>query len=399
MKILHVVDTLDPADGGPAVSVPSLAAAQATLGHTVAILYRKTTTMKSESSFSTDIPGMDRVILLSLHATNAALAAAAVFKKDRLHGLVRDHDIVHVHGIWRPLLLLSGFSALDLDIPFAIAPRGMLGGWSLGQKKLKKRLAMQLGWRSLLGQAGFIHVLNVSEKEEVDPLRLGCPVEVIPNGTFVETTHDLPVPAIFRTAFPALREQPYVLFLSRLHYVKGLDYLIEAFATLCKSDSTTHLVVAGPDAGQRTPMQKLVRQRELTDRVHFVGPIYGEMKRSALAGATCFCQPSRYEGFSMAILEALASGLPAVISHAVHFPEVKECGAGLVVDPASPELAHALSYYISNPGARDAARLAARDMVVSRFSWPAIARRSIDAYERLTLRSAVSGKDVVAGGN
>jgi glycosyltransferase involved in cell wall biosynthesis len=183
---------------------------------------------------------------------------------------------------------------------------------------------------------------------------------------------------------PALGGRPYFLFLSRLHYKKGLDYLADAFAIVAARNSDVQLVVAGPDDGARADFEGRIAAAKLSDRIHVPGPIYGTEKLSAIAGAACFVLPSRQEGFSMAILEALACGVPAVVSAECHFPEVAEVGAGEVVPLEAAALAAAIGRVLADPDRRRKMGQAGRELVAVRFTWPRIAETSIETYRGLT---------------
>jgi glycosyltransferase involved in cell wall biosynthesis len=121
--------------------------------------------------------------------------------------------------------------------------------------------------------------------------------------------------------------------------------------------------------------------------VHLVGPLYGDRKHAALRSAACFCLPSRQEGFSIAILEAMACRNPVVISDACHFPEVAEFGAGHVVALDPKELAAALRNVLEDPEARQRMGAAGFRLVQSRYTWPKIAERSVLAYQQVIART------------
>lgn len=233
----------------------------------------------------------------------------------------------------------------------------------------------------MLAKAAFVHVLNPYEAAAIKSFNLPTPIEIIPNGIFEAEVSPPPAPGAFRAKHPELGADPYVLFLSRMHFKKGLDYLVEAFATLSAAHPALRLVIAGPDDGYLATLKELIQRAGVASRVHLVGPLYGRDKLAAFVDATAFCLPSRQEGFSVAILEAMACGIPVVITQECRFPQVASAGAGFVVPLGAGPTAAALDRVLklADPKTMGAK---GRGLVMSQFTWPRIADQSIDAYRR-----------------
>jgi glycosyltransferase involved in cell wall biosynthesis len=194
----------------------------------------------------------------------------------------------------------------------------------------------------------------------------------------------LPPAGSFVASRPSLAGRRFVLFLGRLHVVKGLDILADAWRRCAAEAPDVDLVVAGPDAGAGRDFAARIAQAGLADRVHMAGPLYGAKKLAALVDAACFCLPSRQEGFSVAVLEALACGVPAVISEACRFPEAAVAGAAEVVASDANSLATGLLRVLSDPTRALAMGRAGQQLVCSQYTWPAIAQRLIQAYTDVT---------------
>ncbi len=385
MKLLHVIQTLDPATGGPPCTATRLAAAQAGLGHEVHLVGYAGEGAETRFREATQrVPQRDRLCLHWLRAPGLAERLLGREARTCLRGLVGDFDLIHLHGVWDPILKAAADTARRRRVPYVVTPHGMLDPWCLGQKRWKKRLALALGYRRMLDDAACLHALNADEKRLLAPLGLAGPVVVLPNGVFLEEIEPLPPAGSFARGRRELDGRPWVLFLSRLHYKKGLDYLAEAFAGVARANQDVQLVVAGPDGGARQDFEQQVRQRGLANRVHLVGPLYGPEKLAALRDAACFCLPSRQEGFSIAVLEALACGSPVVISENCHFPEVAETGAGKVVPLDAPAVARALQDVLAG-GARQMGQ-AGRRLVETSYTWPRIGRDSLAVYEECLSR-------------
>lgn len=361
-----------------------LAAAQVQLGHDLAIVcYRVPGSEADIARATAGVPGFERVAVHAIEGGTLERLTAGRARKV-LGPLVSAADVVHLHGLWEPLLPVAAALARRAAVPYIVSPHGMLDPWSLAQRRLKKRLALALVHRRMLGSAAFLYVLNRDEARLIEPLRLGTPTRVIPNGVFLEEIDPLPEPGGFYARHAELGGKPFVLFLSRLHYKKGLDILADAFARVARDDADIHLIVAGPDDGARAEFESRVREANLADRVHLVGPLYGREKVQAMVDAACFCLPSRQEGFSVAITEAMACRLPVVISDACHFPEVADAGAGEIVPLDASATGDGLSRVLRDPQRRQRMGAAGRELVESRYTWPRVAELAIQAYASVT---------------
>lgn len=378
MNIVHAVETLDPSHGGPALSVPSLAAAQAGLGHDVSLVCYSDA---DPQPLRDGLPGFDRVRIEGVTGGGVDELLLARRAKARFDEVTARADVVHVHGLWRPFPLAAAHAGLRRGLKLVVAPRGMLDPWSLRQRNWLKQLSLKLAWKRVLDAAFFIHALNDEEAQLMQPLDLRSRVRVFPNGIFPQSFRQLPSPSLFRARCPRLGDRPYLLFLGRLHHKKGLDYLLSAYAEYCRHETGVDLVIAGPDDGIVPALERQLSELRLGGRVHLVGPLYGADKYSALAGATCFCLTSRQEGFSMAITEALACGVPAVVSEQCHFPQIAAAGAGEVVPLIPGEIAAALLRLTTSMERLRHAAEAAKALVFSCYDWSAIASDVIQAYD------------------
>lgn len=172
-----------------------------------------------------------------------------------------------------------------------------------------------------------------------------------------------------------------ILFLGRVHPIKGADRLLEAFLQIQARLPNAVLVMAGPDEwGCERKFQQTVSQAGLQDRVIFPGMVSGEAKLDLLARADLFCLPSDAEGFSMAVLEALASGTPVLLSPGCHFPEVETAGVGRVVSPTSKALAQAMVDLLSQPERLRAMGRLGVEFVSRHYTWDHITQQLLEVY-------------------
>ncbi|QDU86960.1 GDP-mannose:cellobiosyl-diphosphopolyprenol alpha-mannosyltransferase [Pirellulimonas nuda] len=372
LRVVQGIASLDPSGGGPPAVAVSLAAALASAGAEVTLAH------------ATAEQGRARVAAL-IESTPGAEALKVV------HGPLQavlggaeggPPDIVHLHGFWEPWTFAAARAARG-RAPYVLAPHGMFHPWSLRQKRLKKQVALRLGYGGVLRRAALLHALNRPEKEFLLKYEPRLNVTVIPNGVFPEALRSpLPVGS-FRAGCPGLGDAPMVLFLSRLHHGKGLDILVDAMRLVIAELPAAKLVVVGPDAGYESTLRESVARHGLEGSVLVVGPKFGHDKLAALGDADCFCLPSRQEGFSIAITEALGSGVPCVVSDASNFPEVGEVGAGFVTSLDPRDVAEGILKVLR--GDRRQMGDAGRRLVAERFTWPAVAQQTLAAYHNLVL--------------
>jgi glycosyltransferase involved in cell wall biosynthesis len=381
MNIIHIIQSMDPASGGPPMVVSRLASGQSRLGHSTIIISGDAEGSLGDDDDSQEkgfMPGRVQVI-----KANASPGILGLFDR-RLRRLlaaeVSPGTVFHLHGIWEPLLWVAAAVARGHRIPYVVTPHGMLDRWSLGNRKWKKRLALALGYRSMLEKAAFLHALNENEKDQIAHLGITAPMEIIPNG--IDIAEYPEIGSTDKKAEPDLpTKRPYILFLGRLHYKKGLDYLADAFARVANRCPDIDLVVAGPDYGERANFEGRIAGFGLNGRVHVVGPVHGLRKLELIRGAACFCLPSRSEGFSIAVLEAMAAGIPVVLSTGCHFPAVAETGAGYVAELESGQFADAMLALVEDRERSASMGRAARRLVETSYTWSKIADKSISKYE------------------
>lgn len=401
MRIVHVIDSLDPAVGGPHAVVFSLARAQAAMGHRVVIV------------------GHHRADSAPLHAHGAHGAAAELWpvrlealrgtgggslfggrgrlsKADRgkLREMVMWAQVVHVHGVWDAALVEAGAIARAAKVPYVLTPHGMLDEWALSVKSWKKKAALWLGRRELISGAARVHVLSDYEKGCVERGGFHSRVETVPNGVNLADVDPLPQRGKFRAEHPTIGDDPFVLLLARLHEVKGGDILVRALKGLLKTQPRARVVFAGPDEGAGESWRGVARELGVEDRVHFVGAVYGRKKYEVMADAAAFCLPSGHEGFSMSVAEALASRVPVVISEECHFEEVQRSGAGWVVKREVGAVQRALEEVFSDPAGAAARAERGRALIEGGFTWDRIGQRLGAVYAEVLVEASQSRTDV-----
>lgn len=299
----------------------------------------------------------------------------------RLAASVSSYDLIHVHGLWYVASALVAWVARAKGVPYVITPHGMLDRWALKRGWLKKWLYYWLVEKRNLQYAASVHLLNAGEFLASSSALKGARTFILPNGVDVSAYKELPDKVELMSIYPHFKDKVLVLFLGRIHYKKGLDVLVRAFRRAQLVNQDLHLLIAGPDDGYLNDLTKIIAENGVSDHVTLVGMVSGHRKLEILAAAHMFVLTSYQEGDSMALKEAMAAGLPSVISPACNFPEVEQCDCGVIV-PVDQE---AIAAVINNL-ARDRRRLEAmgahaRKLMRTQYAWPMIVAKLASHYQ------------------
>jgi glycosyltransferase involved in cell wall biosynthesis len=303
---------------------------------------------------------------------------------DDIEAAVQMAEVVHLHGLWQTHTRLGARAARRARIPYLIAAHGMAEPWALRHKAWKKRFYLALIEGKNLRRASCLHALSRPEVGHLRALAPRTPVCLVPNGVDLAPFERLPDRARLEAEHPELVGKFVLLFFGRLHVKKGLDLLATSLAALRHDHPDVHILVAGNDDGALAPFLNQLAALGLSGKVTCLGHVSGERARRAWGAADAFILPSYSEGFSMAVLEALACRLPVVITTACHFPELAEAEAGIVVPPTADGVTDGLRSLLErSPKQRAELGRRGRELVVERYTWNRQAERLADVYRWL----------------
>ena len=350
MHIVHAISTLDLSHGGPVRAIIDLSAALAQLGHRVTVL---TINDKDAPEDWKHEDGNPRVILLERGDRRGHYLSAK--GKSRVASVFSEADVTHFHGIWWPCNTQFAGIARRLGKPYVISCRGMLDVWSMNQRKLKKLIYLRFArgtW--MLNNATVIHCTAQGELEQSKRWFPKARGVVIPNLLNLEPFETMPGPELAHRAFPHFNQgEPVLLFLSRIHYKKGVEHLIRAVRLLVNDGTPHRLLIAGDgDKDYEARLRSLTTELGLDDRVAFLGLVVGELKISLFEAADVFVLPTSQENFGFVNYEALAAGTPLVTTKGVDtWPELQSEAGAVICDQRAEAIAGEVRKLTADPEA------------------------------------------------
>lgn len=380
MNILHVVQSLDPAWGGIARVLPMLAAELAKAGQTCRIA----TLAGGRYGTPPDVPGVE---VLRFAAPDGSRLGKSPEFAARISELTQWADVVHLHGLWTGQNWAAGKAARKLGKPYIMTPHSMMMPWAWRRHRWKKLPAGWLFEHANLRGAAMLHALADGEAEAMRTLGFNDRIEVIPNGLHVGEYEHLPSAEALEARFPAWKDRRLLVFIGRIHPQKGIVQALQGAFDTFAAAKDWHFVVAGPDeVGMQRMLAAAVARKKMDDRVTFAGLLTHEEIRALLGRAGVLLQPSMSEGLSMSIVEALAAGVPVVISEACNMPEVEKHGAGRIVEAHRSAISQALKPIVASDQVRTEMSGRARALARERFDWAKLVPRYEGLYRSVCAR-------------
>ena len=335
MRILHIVAGLPREGGGLSELVPAFAREATLQGHDVSIA--TVAGRKDELSNATGEAIRCGVKLLRLTPTPPRRLFFSLEMLRKLCECVAAADVVHVHSNWTFPVWWGCHLALSLNKKLVMSPHGCLEPERLRRSVWKKRVAGMLFDRRYLRRAAAIHATCEAEAAGIEKYlgRVAAPpqIAVIPSGVDIEVFGGVADRAGFDRKFPECKGARVALFMSRLHPLKGVDSLLEAWRCVAVDYPEWRLVIAGPDeAGYGERIKRRSQAVGLERRVTFCGSLYGAEKVLTMKNASLFVLPTRNENFGIVVAEALACGVPVITTKGAPWQELQgsSCHSALV---------------------------------------------------------------------
>ncbi|MBE9175015.1 glycosyltransferase [Synechocystis salina LEGE 06155] len=387
MKVLHIIPSIAPVRGGPSKAVIEMVKSLQNAGCEAEIA-----TTNDDGEKLLDLPlnclqeyqGVPVRFFARfsppIHAVREFTFSAELTQW--LWQNIQNYDLVHIHAIFSyPSTMAMAIARLK-NVHYIVRPLGQLCQWSLQQSQHKKQLYLGLIEQANLNHARAIHFTSNAEYAEAEGLGLKAPGVIIPHGLS-------PTPRIahghlqLRQWLHLPEDEPIILFLSRLHPKKGLELLINALAKLANQRFT--FVIAGSgDPDYEMSLRQLVSESGLGDRTRMLGFIEGEKKDLVLQGSDLFTLTSYSENFGVAVLEALAAGLPCVVTPGVALSEViKQQDLGIVPELNEASISAAILNCLNHPDRIKEIGDRASKFIFEHYTWDKIATNLAQIYEAI----------------
>jgi len=376
VRVLHTIASIAAVNGGPSAVVRTLARAQSELGIEVEVI---AVAEREPRDHGVGVFTDGGVVFRTFSRQTTFYTVSTALTR-WLWSHAQTFDVIHVHGLFNYPAVAACWCAQKASTPFIVRPAGSLARWSMANRRRRlKRLSYSLLESPLLRRAAAVQFTSQQELAEALDLGVANGV-VIPNP--VDVSRSSSPSGTFR-ARHGLQDKTIVVSLSRVDPKKGFDLLLPAFAEL-RRHTETALVIAG--SGPEHYVDE-VRARTaalgLTNDVIWTGFLGDEEKRAVLADADLFVLPSYSENFGVAVVEAMAAGVPVIVSDQVGLRDlVAQSGAGLIVRCAVEPLVQALQHAVHNREWRLAAGVAARAAAAT-FEPTSIARQLAALYKEV----------------
>jgi glycosyltransferase involved in cell wall biosynthesis len=389
MRILYVCAYYKPAYvyGGPVECIASLCEGLVRAGTQVTVF-----TTNANGSARLDVPlkqpvDVDGVtvwyfplFLNGLSFFYSPLLAEAVVTR------ITEFDLVVVHSLWGHPLLPAATACTCFQVPFIVPVHGQLFPWALARKRLKKSVYLTTFGRRSINCAAAIHCMDPVEAEAIAKLGFRPPTFVVPNAIRASDFAKTQERGIFRQQMGIPDRADVLLFLGRLTQIKRPDIAVDALAAAQSLGREVHLIVVGPDEDRLMPqLQTQAQSLGCSDKLHFTGLLKKEAVASVLAEADLLLMPSEVqENFGMSALEAMAAGVPILLSEGVPVGRWAQiAGAGRTVACTKDAFQQAALELLSRSEQLRIMGQRGQDLVREYFDVSVVARQMLAQYQAI----------------
>jgi glycosyltransferase involved in cell wall biosynthesis len=382
MKVLHVIPSIGPLRGGPSFVIRTMSEGLAAQGCEIDVVTTDDNGPEQRLPVPLGRPVRENHVTYWYFRRQMRFYTVSWPLSHWLGKHVADYDVVHIHALFSFAVASAAYWARHYRVPYVVRPLGTLNRWGMENRRpWLKQATLRLIDGRVLSNAAAVHFTSEEEREESDMAASATRPVIIPNPVdFQFDRAGLPA-GWLSSHYPAIAGRKIILFLSRLHPKKGIDLLLSSFARVRAQVPDIALVLAG--VGEERFVKQLHRQAHelgIEPDVAWVGFLEGDAKKAVMAEADIFVLPSYSENFGLAVVEAMAAGLPVIVSDRVGIHrEISATDAGLVVPCEEYSLTNAILQVLGNEGLR--LRLARSGIALTKtFSVAAVTDQLVSLY-------------------
>lgn len=301
---------------------------------------------------------------------------------------IKDFNVIHIHEHRTVLAITVHHYAKRYNMPYILQAHGDIPR-IIEKQRLKRLYDLVFGYK-ILKDASKVIALTKTEAEQYRKMGVDeNKIEIVPNGIDLSEYENLPKRGEFRKKCSIGDNEKIILYLGRIHKIKGLDLLVMAFADLIKELDKVILVIAGPDDGFLSTLKRQIENLKIGDKILFAGPLFERDKLMAYVDADVYVLPSVYETFPVTVLEACACGTPVIVTDRCGIADIVDGKVGCVVEYDNDQLRDAIFKVLSNKEIRERFEEEGKDLVKKKFDWEKIVKQMENIYENMILDGGI----------
>ena len=377
MKIVNVIPYFTPQKGGDVASVYNLSKHLAERGHEVTIF---TTDFELDREY---IKSLDGVRVVPFHCiANIGKMLISPTMKGQLKKEIKDFDIIHMHNFRSYQNVVAHHYAKKYNIPYILQAHGSVLPF-FQKQRLKKLYDGVWGYRILKDASKVLAYQQIEATQYQDMGVNRDKIEILTSGIDLLKTEDMPKIGKFKKKYSIRDNEKVILFLGRIHKIKGLDLLINAFAELTKKLNSVRLVIVGPDDGYLSTINNLIASIGLESKILILGFISVNDKIAAYVDADVYVLPSRYDIFPTTVLEACSFGTPIITTDQTGIRDLVNNNVGYVVPFDKNQLCNALFKILTDDRLRYYFGERGKKLIKEKYSWDKIVEQLEEIYKSL----------------
>ena len=366
MRILQVIPYFTPKRGGDVNVCYNLSKQLVNRGHEVTII---ATDFEFDEGYAKSLVNV-RIIPFKV-TVRIGLFLISLSMKKWLKKEIKNYNVIHLHNLQSYQNNVAYHYARKYGIPYVLQAHGLAP--RIMKRSMLKKLYNWVWGYSILKTASKAFALTKMELDEHKEMGVGeDKIEIVPNGIDLSEYEAPPRRGEFRKKYGIKDDEKIVLYLGRIHEIKGIDLLVNAFAEIVEELDNVKLIIVGPDDGFLSILKRQIEGVKIGNKILFTGPIYGRDKLEAYVDADVYVLPSVYETFPTTVLEAWACGTPVIITDRCGIADIVDGRAGCVVEYDKDQMRNAIIKILSDEELRRGFREEGRKLVKNEFGWEGV---------------------------